>query len=29
MSEDEEEQLSNICWIYEKLIDNDDEKVAT
>ena len=29
MSEDEEEQSSNICWIYEKLIDNDDEKVAT
>ena len=20
-------QLSNTCWIYEKLIDNDDEKV--
>ena len=20
-------QLSNMCWIYEKLIDDDDEKV--
>ena len=31
MSEDKEEQFqsSNICWICEKLIDNDDEKVAT
>ena len=29
MSEKEEEQyrLSNNCWICEKLIDNDDEKV--
>ena len=29
MSEEEEEQfqLSNICWICEKLIDDDDEKV--
>ena len=29
MSEEEEEQfqLSNVCWICEKLIDNDDEKV--
>ena len=29
MSEKEEEQfqLSNICWICEKLIDDDDEKV--
>ena len=29
MSEKEEEQfrLSNTCWIYEKLIDDDDEKV--
>ena len=29
MSEKEEEQFqpSNICWISEKLIDNDDEKV--
>ena len=29
MSEKEEEQfqLSNVCWICEKLIDNDDEKV--
>ena len=29
MSEKEEErfQLSNICWICEKLINHDDEKV--
>ena len=28
MSEEEEKiQLSNICWICEKLIDDDDEKV--
>ena len=29
MSEKEEEQfqMSNVCWICEKLIDNDDEKV--
>ena len=28
MSEEEEQfQLSNICWICEKLIDDDDEKV--
>ena len=29
MSEEKEEQfqLSNVCWICEKLIDNDDEKV--
>ena len=29
MSEKKEEQIqsSNICWICEKLIDNDDEKV--
>ena len=28
MSEEEEQfQLSNTCWIWEKLIDNDDEKV--
>ena len=29
MSEKEEEQFqsSNICWICEKLIDDDDEKV--
>ena len=28
MSEEEEQfQSSNTCWIYEKLIDNDDEKV--
>ena len=28
MSEEEEEfQSSNTCWICEKLIDNDDEKV--
>ena len=29
MSEKEEEQfqLSNICWLCEKLIDDDDEKV--
>ena len=29
MSEKEEEQfqLSNVCWICEKLIDHDDEKV--
>ena len=29
MSEKEEEQfqLCNICWIFVKLIDNDDEKV--
>ena len=29
MSEKEEEefQLSNVCWICEKLIDDDDEKV--
>ena len=29
MSEKEEEQfrLSNACWICEKLIDDDDEKV--
>ena len=29
MSEEEEQQFqwSNICWICEKLIDDDDEKV--
>ena len=28
MSEEEEEfQSSNTCWICEKLIDDDDEKV--
>ena len=28
MSEEKEQfQLSNICWICEKLIDDDDEKV--
>ena len=28
MSEEEEQfQLSNMCWICEKLIDDDDEKV--
>ena len=29
MSKKEEEQFQsrNICWIYEKLIDDDDEKV--
>ena len=28
ISEEEEQfQLSNICWICEKLIDDDDEKV--
>ena len=28
MKEEEEQfQSSNTCWIYEKLIDNDDEKV--
>ena len=29
MSEEEQEQFqsSNTCWICEKLIDNDDEKV--
>ena len=28
MSEEEEQsQSSNTCWICEKLIDNDDEKV--
>ena len=28
MSEEEEKfQLSNVCWICEKLIDNDDEEV--
>ena len=29
MTKDEEEQfeLRNICWIHEKLIENDDEKV--
>ena len=29
ISEKEEEQFqsSNICWIYEKLIDDNDEKV--
>ena len=29
MSEEEEEQFqsSNTCWICEKLIDDDDEKV--
>ena len=28
MSEEEEQfQSSNTCWIWEKLIDNDDEKV--
>ena len=27
-SEEEEEfQLSNTCWIFEKLIDDDDKKV--
>ena len=31
MSEKEEEQLqsSNICWICEKLIDDDNEKVRS
>ena len=24
---EEEFQLSNVCWICEQLIDNDDEKV--
>ena len=30
MTEEEEKRfkLSNICWICEKLIDNDDEKVS-
>ena len=27
MSEEEQLQLSNTCWICEKLIDDDDEKV--
>ena len=27
MTEEEEFQSSNICWICEKLIDDDDEKV--
>ena len=27
MSEKEEEQSSNICWICEKRIDDDNEKV--
>ena len=29
MSEEEKEQFqsSNTCWIFEKLIDDDDEKV--
>ena len=29
MNEEEEQQfqLSDVCWIYDKLIDNDDEKV--
>ena len=29
MSEEEQQQfqLSDVCWIYDKLIDNDDEKV--
>ena len=28
MSEEEEQfQSSNTCWIWEKLVDNDDEKV--
>ena len=29
MSEEEQEQFQSIntCWIYEKLIDDDDEKV--
>ena len=29
MSEEEEQQfqLSDVCWIYDKLIDNGDEKV--
>ena len=29
MSEEEQQQfqLSNVCWICKKLIDNDDEKV--
>ena len=27
MCEEEEFQQSNVCWICEKLIDNDDEKV--
>ena len=26
-AEEEQFQLSNVCWICEKLIDNDDEKV--
>ena len=27
VKEEEQFQLSNTCWIYEKLIDDDDEKV--
>ena len=27
MGDEEQFQLSNICWICEKLIDNDDEKL--
>ena len=27
MSEEEQFQSNNACWICEKLIDNDDEKV--
>ena len=27
ISEEEEHLQSNSCWIYEKLIDNDDKKV--
>ena len=25
--EEEQFQSSNICWIYEKLIDDDEEKI--
>ena len=27
IEEEEQFQLSNNCWICEKLVDNDDEKV--
>ena len=27
IAEEEQFQLSNVCWICEKLIDHDDEKV--
>ena len=27
--EEEEFQLSNVCWVCEKLIDNDDETVRS